>query len=170
MSKAADKLGIHWTKLNVVYTGSIYYGKQDPAKVMQAIRELIDEGKIGPFDILVHFYGDGLDWVIDEAVKYDLGGVVVYYGRVPLEEALQKQREADILLVFKWEDPKEDGVYPAKVFEYLGAGRPILATGGHGDVVTELLEETNAGVDCPTVEDIKRQLIIWVSAVLTPEP
>jgi hypothetical protein len=61
------------------------------------------------------------------------------------------------LLLLNWDDPRETGTYTGKIFEYLAAQRPILATGGFGgdDVVKKLLEETNSGVYCSTVEEIK---------------
>jgi undecaprenyl pyrophosphate phosphatase UppP len=67
-----------------------------------------------------------------------------------LTEFLPISSSAHLVLVpyfLKWEDPQERGVYSGKVFEYLAAKRPILATGGTDDVITELLNETNAGID-----------------------
>lgn len=62
------------------------------------------------------------------------------------------------MLLLKWEDPRERGIYTGKVFEYLAARRPILATGGTDDVVKELLNETSAGINAQTVKDIKSTL------------
>ena len=70
----------------------------------------------------------------------------------------QMSRESQMLLLLKWEDPQERGIYTGKIFEYLAARRPILATGGSSDVVTELLNETKAGIDVPTIPDIKDAL------------
>jgi len=89
---------------------------------------------------------------------YGLAGIVKQNGIVPRQIALQRQRESQLLLLLKWEDPKERGTHTAKVFEYLAARRPILATGGSSDVVDELLNETNAGICASTVEGIKNTL------------
>ena len=78
---------------------------------------------------------------------------------VPRQLALEKQRESQLLLLLDWDDPQEKGVYTGKIFEYFGARRPILATGGsRDDVVARLLDETQAGMHAPTVEDIKNVL------------
>jgi spore maturation protein CgeB len=62
-------------------------------------------------------------------------------------------------LILNWDDPQERGVYSGKIFEYLGARRPILSTGGsRNDVVAGLLNETKAGIGASTVEDIKNAL------------
>ena len=42
-----------------------------------------------------------------------------------------------------------------KLFEYLGAGLPILATGGSGnDAVLEILSSTGAGVYLQTIDSV----------------
>jgi hypothetical protein len=75
---------------------------------------------------------------------------------------VQKQRESQLLVHFKWEDESVIGGYSLKIFEYLGARRPILVTGGYGgDVLEELLRRTNTGVCAFTPEQIKNQLMIW---------
>ncbi len=80
------------------------------------------------------------------------------HGLIPREEALKKQREAQILLLLTWNDPTERGVYTGKVFEYLAARRPILSIGISGGVVEALLKETNAGVHTSSQEEIERAL------------
>ena len=78
---------------------------------------------------------------------------------VPAEIAREKQRESQLLLLLDWDDPRERGTYPGKIFEYLAARRPILATGGTEDnVVKRLLDETGAGVHATAVGDIKNKL------------
>jgi glycosyltransferase involved in cell wall biosynthesis len=87
-----------------------------------------------------------------------LSNIAKQYGLVPFEISLEKQRESQLLLLLKWEDSRERGVYSGKVFEYLAAKRPVLATGGTDDVITELLNETDAGIDAKSVEAIKNAL------------
>lgn len=123
-----------------------------------ALRELIVEGVMDVGSIEVRFYGAEMGWVEKQAERHGLSGVVRQYGIVPKEIALEKQRESQLLLMLKWNDPAERGIYSSKIFEYLAAGRPVLAVGGYRDVVSELLTETGAGVDAPTPEDAKRLL------------
>ncbi len=146
-------------KFTITYTGIIYAGKQDPAKLFIALRDLISEGTMKQDQIEVRFYGSNLEWWDKDIKKYGLSNVVTQRERVPKEVALQRQRESQLLLLLDWDDPKEMGVYPSKIFEYLGARRPILATGGYsGNVVGELLNETKAGRHAPTIEDIRKTL------------
>lgn len=145
-------------KFTITYTGRIYPGKQDATKLFAALRELIFDGVIDQKEIEVRFHGPRMEWLDRDIERYGLSGIAKQYGTIPRQAALEKQRESQTLLFLKWEDPQEHGTYTGKIFEYLAARRPILATGGSDDVVTELLQETNSGVDAPTIPDIKNTI------------
>lgn len=146
-------------KFTITYAGTIYTGKQDPSKLFAALQDLISNGAMDPKDVEVRFYGYKEEWLAREIKKYELSSIVKQHGVVPRRIAFEKQRESQILLFLNWEDPKVKGAYTLKIFEYLAAQRPILATGGAGDdVVKELLNETKAGMCGATVEDIKNIL------------
>jgi len=143
-------------KFTITYTGSLYQGKRDPTKLFEALQSLISEKKINSNDIEVRLYGSKEDW-LEENIKYHkLQNIVKYYGVVPREIALKKQRESQLLLLLMWDNPHEKGVYTSKVFEYLATQRPILVTGIKEGVVEKLLKYTNAGVCAISVEDIKK--------------
>jgi len=144
-------------KFTITYTGTIY-ARQDPSKLFAALCNLIKEGTLSANDIDIRFYGEGIGWLDREIEHYRLSNVAKQYGSVPRSIAIEKQRESQLLLCFKWEDSQEHGAYPGKLFEYLGARRPILATGGTDDVVNDLLNETGAGISAMTLEDIKNML------------
>ena len=147
------------SKFTITYTGFIYTGKQDPTKLFAALRDLISEGAVAPNDIEVRFYGTGAAWLEKEIDRYGLSNVVKHYGHVPRGNALERQRESQVLLLLDWNDPKEKGVFSGKVFEYLGARRPILAIGGStDDVAHKLLTETKAGIPATNAPNIKRAL------------
>jgi len=147
------------TKFTITYMGNIYSGKQDPSKLFVALRELISDGTIDPNDVEVRFYGYKIEWLTREIGEYGLAGIVKQYGMVPRQVSFQKQRESQLLLLLNWEDRLERGLYSLKIFEYLAARRPILATGGSGDdVVKELFIETKAGLYGARVESIKNIL------------
>ncbi len=144
------------TKFTITYTGSIRPTKQDPAKLFDALEDLISKGTASRGDIEVRFYGRKEPWLEKEIRQYGLSDIAKQCGTVPQEVALQRQRESQLLLLLDWDDLREKGLYTSKIFEYLGARRPILATGGSRDnVVQKLLDKTQAGVHAPTIEDIK---------------
>lgn len=142
-------------KLTISYTGNIYNKMQNPNKIFSALHSLITDGEIDRDKILVRFYSPQRRKLSKLVHKYELSDCVKLFEVVPRNEAIQIQKESHALLLFNWEDPTESGVYPSKVFEYLCAQKPIIATGGYGnDAVHELLDETNAGIYAITKEDI----------------
>ena len=146
-------------KFTITYTGQIYKGKQDPSKFLTALKNLISNRIINPNDVEVRFYGPKLDWLETMIRNYRLSGIVKQYGMIPHEDSIKKQWESQLLILFSWEDKKRKGVYTGKIFEYLAAQRPILATGGiSSDVVEDLLKETNAGVYSSDIDDIQKKL------------
>lgn len=62
---------------------------------------------------------------------------------VPLERSLGALRRFDLLLVST--DEKRDQIIPAKIFEYLAAGRPILSL-SLNDEVDDILSRTRTGI------------------------
>lgn len=154
-------------KFTICYTGQVYPHKQNVALFFSALSELISDGSILQSNVEVNFYG-----VLDPSVRHEIEthdkfGVFKYGGKLSRDEVLTKQRTGQILLVLNWEDTKQKGVYTTKLFEYLAARRPILASGGMAqDVVAEVLAHTQAGIHCPSKEDIKRSLTKWYQEYL----
>lgn len=143
-------------KFTLTYTGQIYE-KHDPSKLLVILKYLINDGTINPDDVEVRFYGPQNESLQKETDKYGLSAIVKQYGMVSGKSSIEKQRESQLLLHINWEDPRKKGLYSAKIFEYLAAQRPIVAT-GYNDAIGKLLFETGAGMYCPTVEDVKNAI------------
>lgn len=143
-------------KFTITYTGQIYPGKQDPTKILKAAKELIESKTIDPDRIEIRFYGPFQNWLEEDIKKLGLSQIARQYGPISRSEALLRQRESQVLLVFGWDDPVETGVFPTKLFEYFAARRPVLATGGtKSEKFRIMLEETRAGLDAINHEEIK---------------
>lgn len=125
----------------IVYTGTVYPGKQDPGPVLAAVAALGAQG----VRIELHFYGSDAPPLAAQAQACGAGAYLHLHPAIPHREAVARQQAADALLLLAWTDPGSDGVYTGKVFEYLGARRPILATGPGGGVIERLLADTGAG-------------------------
>ena len=142
-------------KLTIIYSGKLYDGKRDPEKLFKALNELNSEGKINIQDFSVNFYGSKEEWLTDKIKKYHLEKVVNIFGTFPRDEILKKQRNSQLLLLLTWDNPKEYGTIPGKIFEYMAAKRPILSIGVHDGVVKEIIESTNSGIHSSDVNQTK---------------
>jgi hypothetical protein len=147
-------------KFTLTYTGTVYPGKQNPGKFFIALSNSIASGAIDPADIEVRFYGSKSEWLDKNINEFGLSKIIRQYGPVSRQIAREKQVESQLLMLFDWDDTREQGVYPGKVFEYIAARRPILVTGGvEGNVISRLIAETKAGMHAPSVDGIENSLI-----------
>lgn len=144
--------------LRILYTGVVYEGKQDPSPVFEALR------KLGPLveKLRVVFHGVYLNSVREMIERYNLSGIVEVNSLVPYRESLKLQMEADILLLLLWTDQAQRGVYTGKLFEYIGARRPILAVGPADNVAAEMILKKQAGVVTADPVEIAGHLRNWL--------
>jgi hypothetical protein len=68
----------------------------------------------------------------------------------------------------QWSDPREQGNVPGKLFEYLGARRPILLIGLEGGVPDSLIRERNAGHLARDPEQVRALLASWIEQKQRP--
>ncbi len=146
---------------NIVYTGRIIFPLRDPSPLFQALTTLISNNKIESSKISVSFYGTESEHILDQLIKNNpaLSNVVHKFPRIPFRESIKIQKQACILLHLAHGGQK--GIMTGKVFEYLGARRPILCIPGDNDCVDALLKETKAGVVCRNAEETAAQVLHW---------
>jgi glycosyltransferase involved in cell wall biosynthesis len=119
-------------RLSILYTGELYFGR-DPRAFLDALVGLRTDPnapKVG-----LEFVGrwDREYNLPDFVRERGLEEVVTIGGVIPYGECLRKTMQADILLLVH--TPGYAHGLPAKIFEYLGARRPILVlTNTPGDI------------------------------------
>jgi hypothetical protein len=146
-------------RFTITYTGTIYDKKQDPEKIIKALANLIDLGSVDADKISINFYGKNSDLLKTIIKKYKVEKVVKQLGFINRIESRKKQLESHVLLFFQWEDLKETDLCPLKFYEYLNAGKTILATGGSKFTeVADIVKKTNSGFIAVDVTDIQKIL------------
>jgi len=149
--------------ITITYTGSIYERKYDLHTFLAAVRMLPKEKRSR---IRVRFLGRRLDLVRSLSNKYNLDDLISIEPTAPYSESLKAQAKSDILLLFLWNDPRERGVYSGKLFEYIGAGRPILAVGPKDNVAADLIREHGLGA----VVSTEQEALAALNAILDKQP
>lgn len=139
--------------LTLLYCGALYQGKRDPAPVLEALARLGPSSSIR-FDLYVDDPGP----VLRQAACHGIDGMVFAHPPVERHRVLALQRAADLCVLLRWDDPREDSVIPGKVFEYVGAGRPILAIGRPTGEVAELITRDHLGTATSDPNEIARTL------------
>lgn len=100
-------------KMNIVFTGNFYAAFRNPDQFALALRSLANP------EIALTIAGD------NAAFERNFEGIdnVRFVGRLEHSECLSLQRDADLLLNI---GNTQDFQIPGKVYEYIGAARPIL--------------------------------------------
>jgi glycosyltransferase involved in cell wall biosynthesis len=140
--------GLDRDKFNVVYTGAFYSGYR-PDPFLRALGSLVSNNPALKSHLLFHFAGT-LEKNMEEEIlakikEQNLTDATRYYGYVPHSEAIRLITNADLLLLILWQG-KTDTWIPAKTFEYLRAGRPILAIVPTESECADLVRKLKAGV------------------------
>lgn len=137
--------------LRIIYTGMIYPGRRDPSPLFEAINSLLENGKVSQNQIEIHFYGNK-NFNLQEIVKtHNATSYVHLHGHVSREEALDAQKEADILLLLESGEPDAIGMLTGKIFEYISSGTPVLSLGSSADsMIARVINQCGVGVACGT--------------------
>jgi hypothetical protein len=123
--------------------GSITPGRHDFVTFFAGARRFLDNAPEAP--LVIRFVGEDSPLVREQAAKFGLADRVSASSRVSHADAVGAMRTHAINLFLPWQDPEHPGVYSGKLFEYLGARRPILAVGADPGVAGALVEESRLG-------------------------
>lgn len=145
--------------LSLFYAGALYGEKRDPSPLFEALRRMGDEARA----IRVLFHTDQVDDLTARVAAFGLDGIVEVRGPVPQAEVLAKEKAADVLLLLRWDHPSEETVLAGKLFEYIGAGRPILSVGLETGEAARLIEDNGFGLVSKDPDRIAAQLRLWLA-------
>jgi glycosyltransferase involved in cell wall biosynthesis len=152
--------------LRIAHTGSLHYGR-DPRPFrlfLDALRDY-ERDPCRPKRIQVTFIGHTFD-LAAEIRRRGLEEIAHAGKQVPYSQALAEMAGADVLLLLH--SPGIRMGIPAKLFEYIGAGRPILALAEpDGDVAWVLKESGRFHRIVPPTDPgrIKQTLLDFVKEV-----
>lgn len=111
--------------IRLLHSGILYPRERDPVPFLRAIRKVIDAGVLQPGSLRVCFRASGFDETFRPTIQaLGLADVVRLEPALPYRDALREMLESGALLLFQAKVCNEQ--IPAKAYEYLAAGRPIL--------------------------------------------
>ncbi len=143
----------------LAYTGNLTLPLQNPRPVLQAVDLLLRRGVVPPGGIELAFYGPSAEQ-INAALPGATNSLPVrVHPLIPHRQIAAVQQASSVLLLLTVAGQK--GVLTGKLFDYLGAQRPILAVPDDDGDVSSLLRRTGAGLTASTPEQIARVLADW---------
>lgn len=139
--------------LDIAFTGNVYDRYYDVDAFCAGLA--LDAARGGR--VRVHVAGRNSVALRAAAQFHGVDTAFNFKATVPRTQALAMQRHADLLLAFLWGGEGQAGVYSAKLFEYAGAGRPVLAVGTPNDV-GELITSAGLGEVCVDAKQVATAL------------
>jgi glycosyltransferase involved in cell wall biosynthesis len=162
---AAEPPALEPDRINFVYTGSLGGIRgHDDRGLLAALRQISREDAELAGRLRLVIAGSLSAAERAELASAELAPVVRTVGELPHPQALQLQRQADALLLIT---SREVSIATGKLYEYLAAGRPILALAGDNEAAA-IVAETGTGrtVAPDDVPAIRRALAAVASGEL----
>jgi glycosyltransferase involved in cell wall biosynthesis len=163
-------------RLRIVHAGS-FFGERSPRPFLEALRGLLDDRPELAGRIEARFLGAFRPADRDWAAELGLGDALCLEGFQPHARTRRAMAGADVLLLLI---PRAGGrgrsVLSGKVYEYVAAGRPILALVPPDGAAAALVRDTNAGIvadpDDPAAirAALKRVVAEWEAGTLARPP
>lgn len=121
-----QRFGASPDKLLFLHSGIIYPEDRDPSAFFAAIKQLMEEGAIAREKICIRFRAPvhGPE-ILALAEKFGMTDIVEVAPPVAYKDAIGEMLGADLLLLFQGSSFNVQ--IPAKVYEYLRTGKPIIA-------------------------------------------
>ncbi len=143
---------------HITHCGMLTLGRSS-APILKGL-SLLAERHPGLIDrIRVRFIGPRESGNEQWVEHFGLERMVEFVDNLPHSKCVEMEAESHVLLLIKHDDPRYRGLVPGKLFEYIGAGRPILAVvpeGEAGNIVERLNRGEVAGISDP--EDIAAKI------------
>jgi glycosyltransferase involved in cell wall biosynthesis len=133
-------------KWTITYVGNFYGAKQDPTVFFEALRRVIAGGGVAGADVQLKIVGEPDAYAQEAVSRLGLASVTRFTGFVSHGEALAEQVDSSLLLLILHGDRSNAGHVPGKLYEYLGARRPVLALVPADFEAARIVGEAGAGV------------------------
>jgi glycosyltransferase involved in cell wall biosynthesis len=147
----------------LLHSGILYPRERDPLPFFRALKRLLSTGKITRGSIRVRLRASGFESEYASILsKLALDDVVELAPPLPYTEALREMQSVDALLVLQAKVCDEQ--IPAKAYEYLYAGRPIIGLANPTGDTGKLLQRFN--VPCLAALEDEDEIVATLEAAL----
>jgi glycosyltransferase involved in cell wall biosynthesis len=136
----ASDTGAGARALLMLHSGIVYPSERDPTPLFTALGRLKKEGRLNPDELRIRFRASMHDNLLQElAQAHGARDFIELCPALPYREALAEMMAVDVLLVMQASNCNAQ--VPAKIYEYLRAGKPILGlTDPLGDTASVMRE------------------------------
>ena len=151
-------------RMHIVHAGHLAVN-QNPTGLWTALKMLGEENKDFREKLTLDFYGSIHSRVNQSITTAGLESFCAFHNYLPHDELVAVMKRAALLFFVVPHTSTAKGIPTSKLFDYMGAGRPILGIGPvDGDAAT-MLHESDAGVmrDWLDADEIKAAVLKLIS-------
>jgi len=132
-------------KFSIMHAGTITYSR-NPQDFWLILSELINEHQDFAEDLEIKLIGK-IDLSVNENItRLGLDKFVVKTNYLSHKETIREQKRSHVLFLPINNTQNAKGIITGKLFEYLAAGRPVLAIGPTDGDAAEIINDTKAGL------------------------
>ena len=132
------------TSFSISHIGSLL-SERNPKVLWEVLSEITSENIDFKRDLELKLAGIVSKEIVDSIFNAGLKGNCKLLGYVSHSEAIELQQNSGVLLLVEIDSEDTKSIIPGKLFEYLAAGRPILALGPKGSDIEGIINETKSG-------------------------
>lgn len=150
------------SNFTIAHIGSLL-AERNPLFLWKALKELVSTNQIFAERLELKLAGTISEEVLQSIAEFGLSKYVTHLGYLSHKEAFNEMRNSQVLVLIEIDSEFTKGIIPGKLFEYLLAGRPILAIGPNNWDVEQIILDTNAGktFNYDSKEAIKKELLTF---------
>ncbi len=137
-------------KFTITHAGSLNEDR-NPHVLWKALQELCKEDEDFSKALEIKFIGQVVPTAFGELRQHGLGNNLNSIDNLPHQKVVQELIKSQLLLLPLNDTPNIDGVVPGKLYEYIGAQRPIVCIGKTTGDAAKIINETQSG----TINDFK---------------
>jgi glycosyltransferase involved in cell wall biosynthesis len=158
-------------KVRLLHAGTLDFRYRNPLPFLEAIARLRHRPPLSQKGVSVEFLAPGANFENERfrnrLLEHSLVDVVTVTPGVPYKDSLQKQGDADILLLFQNHSAINMQI-PAKLFEYMRIGKPVLAIAPQNSETARVVRDSRCGtvVDSENEEDFVESLYSGLETIL----
>ncbi|HKK74109.1 MAG TPA: glycosyltransferase family 4 protein [Saprospiraceae bacterium] len=157
-------------EFSICHIGSMNKDR-NPVLLWQALQNLLSEDPQLKEKLKIRLIGKIDHSILQSIDSFGLNSYLEKINQLPHQEVLQEMQRSQVLLLAINNTPNAAGILPGKMYEYMGAQRPILAIGPPQKDAGKILRKTGAGImhDYQDLAGIQASLKEMFQAYLSEE-
>jgi glycosyltransferase involved in cell wall biosynthesis len=154
----------------MLHAGALYGGRT-PQVLLASIQRLIRDKRLAPDRLRIELLGSLEETSIGPFPELVRQGLLRYNGvMVPRQEALEQMSAADFLLLVDLNELNAGLQVPAKLFDYLRIGRPIIAITSRNSPAERILMRSAARHTCLYPDEAEQSVDDKTLAFINADP